>query len=195
MFNNTANQTQEEQKPEHKPAEHPQEDSGAKVIEPPQQEDTQKAAPPADPPPTPATQAAIEEQIAGLSVPKPSEDESGAPAAATSAPEPEAPAEAKEPKAKPAPGAGASEAPDELLSLKHEALEQLSPLVPHLDQNPEERFRTLMMMIQASDDHTKIKDAYQAAKKIEDDKVRAQALLDVVNEINYFTQNKQQGQK
>ena len=45
-----------------------------------------------------------------------------------------------------------------------------------------------MMMIQASDDQTLLKDAYEAAKGITDEKTRAQALLDVVNEINYFTQ-------
>jgi hypothetical protein len=81
---------------------------------------------------------------------------------------------------------------DDLLGLKQEALHQLSPLVGHLDQTPEEKFRTTMMMIQATDDHTKIKDAYEAAQAITDDKVRAQALLDVVNEINYFTQQNQQ---
>lgn len=78
--------------------------------------------------------------------------------------------------------------PDELLGLKQQALQELSPLVGHLDQTPEEKFRTTMMMIQATDDHTKIKEAYEAAQAIADDKVRAQALLDVVNEINYFTQ-------
>lgn len=44
-----------------------------------------------------------------------------------------------------------------------------------------------MMLIQASDNAELIQDAYDAAGKIEDEKVRAQALLDVVNEINYFT--------
>lgn len=78
---------------------------------------------------------------------------------------------------------------DELLDIKQQALEQLSPLVGHLDQSPEEKFRTTMMMIQASDDQSLIKEAYEAAKKIEDEKTRAQALLDVVNEINYFTQH------
>jgi len=82
--------------------------------------------------------------------------------------------------------------PDELLGLKQQALQQLSPLVGHLDQTPEEKFRTTMMMIQATDDHSKIKDAYEAAQAITDDKVRAQALLDVVNEINYFTQQHNQ---
>lgn len=78
---------------------------------------------------------------------------------------------------------------DALLSMKQEALQQLTPLVSHLDQSPEEKFRTVMMMIQASDDHTKLNEAFEIAKQITDDKVRAQALLDVINEINYFTQH------
>lgn len=76
----------------------------------------------------------------------------------------------------------------DLLSLKQSALHELSPLLGHLEQTPEEKFRTTMMMIQASDDHTMLQAAYDAAKSITDEKVRAQALLDVVNEINYFTQ-------
>lgn len=77
---------------------------------------------------------------------------------------------------------------DNLIQIKQEALQQLSPLVGHLDQSPEEKFRTTMMMIQASDDQSLVKTAYEAAKEIKDDKVRAQALLDIINEINYFTQ-------
>ncbi len=75
-----------------------------------------------------------------------------------------------------------------LLGIKQQALQQLSPLVSHLDQTPEEKFRTTMMMIQASDDQSLIKTAYESAQKITDEKARAQALLDIVNEINYFTQ-------
>lgn len=78
----------------------------------------------------------------------------------------------------------------DLLNLKHEALSELSPLVSHIDQTPSEKFRTLMMMIQGADDKSLIKPAYEAAKSIEDEKERAQALLDIVNEINYFTQPK-----
>lgn len=74
-----------------------------------------------------------------------------------------------------------------LLALKQQALHQLSPLVDHLDQTPEEKFKTTMMMIQAADDQSLIPRAYEAAGKINDKKVRAQALLDIVNEINYFT--------
>ncbi|MBI3624333.1 hypothetical protein HY218_01740 [Candidatus Saccharibacteria bacterium] len=76
---------------------------------------------------------------------------------------------------------------DELLDIKRDALQQLSPLVSHLNQTPEEKFRTTMMMIQAADNHKLIKIAYEAAQQIKDDKTRAQALLDVINEINYFT--------
>lgn len=78
--------------------------------------------------------------------------------------------------------------PDDLLDLKQQALQQLTPLVDHLDQTPEEKFRTTMMMIQAADNQSLLKDAFEAAQNITDEKVRAQALLDVVNEINYFTQ-------
>lgn len=78
---------------------------------------------------------------------------------------------------------------DQLLNMKQEALQQLNPLVNHLDQSPEEKFRTVMMMIQAADDHTKLNEAFETAKQITDDKARAQALLDVINEINYFTQH------
>jgi hypothetical protein len=77
---------------------------------------------------------------------------------------------------------------DDLLDIKQNALQELNPLVKHLDQTPEEKFKTTMMMIQASDDQSLIKIAYEEAKKITDEKARAQALLDVVNEINYFTQ-------
>lgn len=81
----------------------------------------------------------------------------------------------------------ASYTANDLIDIKQKALSQLSPLVGHLEQSPEEQFKTTMMMIQASDDQTLVKTAYEAAQKIEDEKARAQALLDIVNEINYFT--------
>jgi hypothetical protein len=86
-------------------------------------------------------------------------------------------------------GTTATTTTDELLDIKQQALQRLTPLVGHLDQDPEEKFRTTMMMIQAADNDSLIKTAYDAALQITDDKVRAQALLDIVNEINYFTHN------
>ncbi len=82
-------------------------------------------------------------------------------------------------------------ADDSLLSIKKDALQNLTPLLSQLEQTHEEKFRTTMMLIQASDDKSLIQSAYDAAKDIEDEKVRAQALLDIVNEINYFTQDKE----
>lgn len=82
--------------------------------------------------------------------------------------------------------------PDDLMGIKQDALQQLRPLVGHLDQTPEEKFRTTMMMIQAADDQGLLSEAYTAAQAIKDDKARAQALLDVVNEINYFTSQQNQ---
>jgi hypothetical protein len=77
---------------------------------------------------------------------------------------------------------------DDLMTIKKDALKQLSPLVDQLDQAPDEKFKTILMMIQASDDKSMISSAYEVAQKITDEKTKAQALLDIVNEINYFTQ-------
>lgn len=92
-----------------------------------------------------------------------------------------------------APAVASNVSSDDLLDIKQNALQQLAPLLGHLDQSPEERFRTTMMMIQASDNQDLLKTAYEAAQQIEDEKTRAQALLDVVNEINYFTQQGSEG--
>ena len=81
--------------------------------------------------------------------------------------------------------------PEHLAGLKQEALGHLEPLTDHIDGTPEETFKTTMMMIQANDNHTLLEKALEAAKKIEDDKVRAQALLDIINEINYFASIKE----
>jgi len=94
------------------------------------------------------------------------------------------------PPAPPAQSATVTTGGDDLLNIKQHALQNLTPLVGQLDQQPEERFKTIMMLIQASDNPQLIKQAYEAAHQIPDQKARAQALIDVVNEINYFTQKK-----
>jgi hypothetical protein len=117
-------------------------------------------------------------------------DNTGAGAPASSAPVPDDATAAAT--STPAPEPAST---DDLIGIKQSALQQLAPLVDHLDQTPEEKFRTTMMMIQATDDSTKLNAAYEAAQAIPDEKVRAQALLDVVNEINYFTQHQQHPQE
>jgi hypothetical protein len=77
---------------------------------------------------------------------------------------------------------------DELMDVKQKALEQLSPLVSHLDLPPEQKFDTYMEIIRASDDKSLIQPAFDVAQEIEDEDKKAQALLDVVNEVNYLTQ-------
>jgi hypothetical protein len=83
-----------------------------------------------------------------------------------------------------------SQAPDQnhLANLKQQALEHLEPLADHVGGTPEEIFKTTMMIIQNNDNHTLLEKALGAAKNIEDDKIRAKAMLDVINEINYFSQ-------
>ena len=88
-------------------------------------------------------------------------------------------------------GSDAPTSVEDLAVMKQEALKHLQPLVGSLQQSPEEEFRTVMMMIQATDDKSMLKKALDAAKAIKDDKIRAQAMLDVINEINYFAQTSQ----
>ena len=80
--------------------------------------------------------------------------------------------------------------PNQLAKLRDQALTQLRPIVDELDQPPKEQFRTLMMLIQSGDSSDLIEKALSAAGSIEDSRDRAQALLDIVNEINYFNQKK-----
>lgn len=91
----------------------------------------------------------------------------------------------------PAPHHSAPSADTDLEKIKRDALEQLSPLVSKLDQSPEDKYKTLMMMIQNTDNKDLLGDAYESAKNIDDEKVRAEALLNIVNEINYFNQKEQ----
>ncbi len=140
------------------------------------------------PSPAPVTPAPLPAPASPPVIPHPA-DPSGAPQ--TQAPAvPVTPPPTSPPAVVTSPASIAHPVPEsgDLLGLKQSALHELSPLLGHLEQTPEEKFRTTMMMIQASDDHTMLQAAYEAAKSIHDEKARAQALLDVVNEINYFTQ-------
>jgi hypothetical protein len=75
----------------------------------------------------------------------------------------------------------------ELDGLKASALEELRPLVGKLNLPAEERFDTLLLIIRSTDDQSLLGQAHDAAKEITDDGRRAQALLDVIKEIDYFS--------
>lgn len=98
---------------------------------------------------------------------------------ATPTPAPEPAVVAGEPKT--------TEVSGDLAELQKQAISELAPILGKLNLSNEDKFNTTMMMVQATDNKALLKDAHEAAKAIEDDKVRAQALLDIINEINYFT--------
>ena len=79
----------------------------------------------------------------------------------------------------------------ELDGVKKSALEQLRPLIERLDLEPADKFDKYLMMLRASDDPELIKPAFDAAQGISGEKEKAQALLDIINEINYITSNQQ----
>jgi hypothetical protein len=87
----------------------------------------------------------------------------------------------------PASAAAPSAGDSELDGLKASALEELRPLVGKLNLPAEERFDTLLLIIRSTDDQGLLAQAHDAAKEIADDSRRAQALLDVIKEIDYFS--------
>lgn len=81
----------------------------------------------------------------------------------------------------------AAAASPELESIKKDALEQLRPLVDKLDLPAQEKFDTLLLIIRSTDDQSLVAAANEAAKAIEDESKRAEALLDVIKEIDFFS--------
>jgi len=75
----------------------------------------------------------------------------------------------------------------ELDSLKKDALDQLRPLVDRLELPAQEKFDTLLLIIRSTDDQSLLAAANEAAKLIEDETKRAEALLDIIKEIDFFT--------
>ncbi len=74
-----------------------------------------------------------------------------------------------------------------LESIKHSALNELRPLVDKIELSPEEKFDTYILLIRSTDDTSLIESAYKAAQAISDEKKKAQALLDVIKEIDYLS--------
>ena len=84
----------------------------------------------------------------------------------------------------PAPAAAADPALD---TIKQTALNELRPLVDKLDVSPEEKFDTYLLLLRSTDDKTLIAPAHDAAVAIVDEARRAQALLDIIKEIDYLS--------
>ena len=71
--------------------------------------------------------------------------------------------------------------------IKKDALTELRPLVDKLDLEPEEKFDIYLLLLRSTDDRTLIAPAHTAAKNIPDEAKRAQALLDVIKEIDFLS--------
>lgn len=76
----------------------------------------------------------------------------------------------------------------DLDSIKQQALGELRPLVDKLDVAPDEKFDTYLLLLRSTDDTSLIGPAHEAAKNIPDETRRAQALLDIIKEIDFFNQ-------
>jgi len=92
----------------------------------------------------------------------------------------------------PAPVAMPTSDGGELDSIKQEALGELRPLVDKLDVSPEEKFDTYLLLLRSTDDRALIAPAHDAARNIADEARRAQALLDIIKEIDYLSGANQQ---
>ena len=75
----------------------------------------------------------------------------------------------------------------DLESIKKDALLELRPLVDKLDLAPEEKFDTYLLLLRSTDDKSLIAPAHAAAQSIVDETRRAQALLDVIKEIDFLS--------
>lgn len=75
----------------------------------------------------------------------------------------------------------------DLDSIKKDALSELRPLVDKLNVAPEEKFDTYLLLIRSTDDQSLIGPAHEAARAITDEARRAQALLDIIKEIDYLS--------
>ena len=74
--------------------------------------------------------------------------------------------------------------------IKRQAITELRPLVDQLDLPAEDKFDALLLLIRTTDDSTLIPAAHEAAKGIADGSRRAQALLDVIKEIDFLGRKK-----
>lgn len=105
-----------------------------------------------------------------------------------SVPETPPPAPAVDPQmVAPAPAPVVS-APGDLGEIKKLALDELRPIVNELELPAKDKFDALLLVIRSSDDQSLIKSAYAAANGITDPAEKAQALLDIIKEIEYFSQ-------
>jgi len=135
--------------------------------------------------------AGVNQQADEAAATQPVAEDPAAPAPAPVTPEPAPAAEEPAPApitlpdptpiVQPAAGSG------DLESIKQDALSELRPLVDKLNVAPEEKFDTYLLLLRSTDDKSLIGPAHDAARNIPDEARRAQALLDIIKEIDYLS--------
>ena len=121
-----------------------------------------------------------ETPVATPAVPTPTD----APSDDNAAPQPEAPASSD----LPTPTAPSGD----LEGIKKDALLELRPLIDKVTLPSEEKFDTYLMLIRSTDDASLIGPAHTAAQSITDETRRAEALLDIIKEIDYLSHSNTQ---
>lgn len=74
-----------------------------------------------------------------------------------------------------------------LEDIKSQALNELRPLIDRVDLPAEERFDAYLMLLRSTDDSTLVAPAHAAAQDISDEKRKAEALLEIIKEIDYLS--------
>lgn len=135
----------------------------------------------------PVNDFSFEETPISTPAPAPAAD----PVQAPDVQEPEAPQQAEnqfqqpvvEPVVQPQP----LQSDNNLESIKKDALKELRPLVEKLELSAEEKFDIYLLLLRSTDDTTLIAPAHATAQQIEDESKRAQALLDIIKEIDFLS--------
>jgi len=79
----------------------------------------------------------------------------------------------------------------DLDGIKLNALKELRPLMDKVELPADEKFDTYLMLIRSTDDKTLIGPAHTAAQGIVDEKRKAEALLEIIKEIDYLSRKDQ----
>ncbi len=86
---------------------------------------------------------------------------------------------------------GVTSTASDLEGIKKDAIQELRPLIDHVDLPAEDKFDTYLLLIRSTDDATLIGPAHTAAQGIADEKRKAEALLDIIKEIDYLSKKDQ----
>jgi hypothetical protein len=74
---------------------------------------------------------------------------------------------------------------DIIKNVRRQAFEALVPLIDQVDGSPEQKFSMIMNALRVSHDATLLEKAFGAVQQISDSGLRAEALIDIINEANY----------